>query len=295
MMANLSAAIPAMVTDNFGLTTGNSYQNTFSAGSGSGEFRAVEAAVTAGQILTFGTVYQYAVARLMAAGYQPLGVALAAAAANSQAPVIEQGYVSVAKTTGTAIPNGATVCTSSATATSVTTCAPGQPVMGSDVDGGSGAASGATVALIDLQSVVQPAIATTSVAGLVKPDGTTITISGGVISASGGGGGSNPTVDLVSSGTSNTYSGTTSAYIKWTSTSTSAKAQAIPACASGLAGVMLVVKDGAGSAGTAGEVIVITPASGTIDGQGTLTISSNYGSAQMFCDGSTTDWSTFGG
>jgi hypothetical protein len=176
MMNNLSATIPVILTDNNG--AGYSPFNRFTMGRSAGEFRAVEAAVTAGQVLTYGTIYAYHGARPMVPGAQPLGVAQGNAVAFSLVPVIEQGYVTVAKTAGTAIANGSPVCVSAATPTAVTACASavGQPVMGSDVDGVSGAASAATTANIDVQMTMQPAIATTSAPGIVAPDGSTITV-----------------------------------------------------------------------------------------------------------------------
>jgi hypothetical protein len=143
-----------MITDNFGLTSGNSIQNTFSMGLSSGEFRVAEANLTAGQILTYGTTYNYVGAIPMLLGYefQPLGVSLVAASANSLTPVVEKGLAVVNKTTGTAISKGFGACISSATPSSVTACGAGASVsqftIGSAVIA---AASGAATVSIDVQ------------------------------------------------------------------------------------------------------------------------------------------------
>jgi len=186
MMTNLSATVPAMITDNFGLTTGSSYNNTFKVNNASGEWRAIENnPATVGELLTYGTGYNYIGALAMTVGSQPLGVSIAAGASGSLIPVVERGFVSVAKTAGTGIAKGAQACVSSSTPTSVTACSASaggnQFTIGSTVIT---AASGDTTASIDAQIVFVPSTATTSLQGIVQPDGSTITISSGVISAS---------------------------------------------------------------------------------------------------------------
>ena len=55
-------------------------------------------------------------------------------------------------------------------------------------------------------------------------------------------------------------------------------------------GVIVIIKDESGAAGT-NNITIATEGSETIDGSATLVISSNYGVARLYSDG--TDWFSF--
>lgn len=91
-----------------------------------------------------------------------------------------------------------------------------------------------------------------------------------------------PTITVVTSGSSYTILSTDYAVVV-TKTSGSATGLSLPA---GSLGKSFVIKDGKGDAGT--NNITISPASGTIDGQSTFVIRSNYDSVTLVYNG--TEW-----
>lgn len=125
---------------------------------------------------------------------------------------------------------------------------------------------------------------------------TTVTIDGGstgwsftngtfpmVIQGTGGGTGGPSTVNVISTGTTNTLSSlsaprTTQA---WNSASTGGKTQTIPGCTSGIAGYDITVVDEIGDT----EGYNVTPLSGTIQKSGSFTFSNFRQSVTFECDG----------
>ena len=89
-------------------------------------------------------------------------------------------------------------------------------------------------------------------------------------------------------GTTSDTSTNSDATINWNSTTASNKAESLFACSSPTDGLRVIVKDEAGTAST--YPIVITPSSGTIEGQSSFSINSNYGSVTLICDASTSNW-----
>ncbi len=79
--------------------------------------------------------------------------------------------------------------------------------------------------------------------------------------------------------TTNQYQG----IIAWNSATSGAKSETIAACSSSISGMLLTIKDEAGTAGT--NAITVTPASGTIDGASSASISTNKGALRLACDG----------
>ena len=75
--------------------------------------------------------------------------------------------------------------------------------------------------------------------------------------------------------------------IKWTSATTAAKTENLPACSSSLKGTTYVVKDGVGTA--AAYPITLLPASGTIDGAASYAVTVNRQAVLLQCDGGS-DW-----
>ncbi len=72
-------------------------------------------------------------------------------------------------------------------------------------------------------------------------------------------------------------------FINWSSSTASAKTEAIPACSPQIAGLELIIVDEGGTAGT--YSITITPASGQIKYAASLVINTAGGSARLECDG----------
>jgi hypothetical protein len=91
----------------------------------------------------------------------------------------------------------------------------------------------------------------------------------------------------ITSGSSDTLTAT-DVVVNWKSATTAVKAESIPACASGIDGTLYIVKDEQQTAQT--YAIQITPASGTIEGVASFSISAKSGSAQIVCDGANTNW-----
>lgn len=97
---------------------------------------------------------------------------------------------------------------------------------------------------------------------------------------------SNP-IRTISSGTADTAA-TSDGTIAWNSSSASPKDQTIYACAPGVNGNILNIKDEAATAGT--YAITITPVSGTIEKAASLQLMFNSGAITIQCDGSVGNW-----
>ena len=117
-------------------------------------------------------------------------------------------------------------------------------------------------------------LGSTTTPGALQPDGSTIGVSGGVISVIGGGGGGGAIYQneqVVSSGlTTTTTSASTNVF--WNSTATGIKTDTIPAATGSKK--LLTITDVAGTAGNAGNYITAVPASGNIIGNALVYTSS---------------------
>ena len=166
---------------------GANHFNRFSTDRATGELDWTESGVTAGQIMSYGTQYNYfdVATGVVSATTTPRGIAAQTVAQYGMVPIITQGYAVANKTTAAALASGSPVCVSVATPASITTCAPGANIIGNDMDA-YGATAAATTANIQVHLAPQPMIATTSVAGLVKPgSGLTVTADGTLSAGSG--------------------------------------------------------------------------------------------------------------
>ena len=99
------------------------------------------------------------------------------------------------------------------------------------------------------------------------------------------------TYRAVASGTTDTAT-TSDGTVGWNSASTSAKSETIYTCNSSVASRTLAIADEKGTAST--YAITITPASGTVQGAASITISQNFGNVILQCDGSS-NWVNIGG
>jgi hypothetical protein len=112
----------------------------------------------------------------------------------------------------------------------------------------------------------------------------------GVLKTIGAGGGT-PTQTVVSSGLTQTISGplTNDQVVLWTSATSGIKATTIPTATGSLRYITVV--DGAGTAGTAGQQMTITPVGGVVLGSafGTTTIIDDWGAITLF-DSSVNTW-----
>lgn len=97
----------------------------------------------------------------------------------------------------------------------------------------------------------------------------------------------NNPIRIISSGTTDTAT-STDGTVAWNSASASAKSQTIYACAAGVNGRSLIIKDEKGTAGTYN--VTITPVSGTIDNASNFTLQFNLQSVTLQCDGTNTNW-----
>ena len=99
----------------------------------------------------------------------------------------------------------------------------------------------------------------------------------------------NNPIRSISTGDTDTAS-STDGTIAWNSATTSAKTESIYACASGVSGRVLIIKDEKGTAEA--YPIMITPASGTIDNGSSIVLGANYQAVTLQCDGTSsgTNW-----
>src|SRR5271169_3998022 len=127
---------------------------------------------------------------------------------------------------------------------------------------------------------VTPGLATTGSFGVVQPDGTTITISNGMISAAATSGVSR----IVATGTSDTAT-TADGTIVWNSSSSSAKTETLPQCTSlaPIVGHTFWVKGAKGDEATNSITVQATGGS-TFDGNGSAIISVAHGGYGFQCD-----------
>lgn len=117
---------------------------------------------------------------------------------------------------------------------------------------------------------------------ITAPSGHVITLGSPVSAASG----QLVAVRRITGSTTASDTATASDYlIAWDTTDAAPKAEDIPACSSGIGGQTYVVKDEEGNAAT--YAIIVTPASGTIDGAASVAVSTNHGSVRLTCDGAT--------
>lgn len=127
---------------------------------------------------------------------------------------------------------------------------------------------------------VTPGLATTGAFGIVEPDGTTITISNGVISATAASGVSR----VIASGTSD-HATTADGTIVWNSSTSAAKTEVLPQCTSSAPSVGHVfwVKGAKGDEAT-NNITVQATGSSTFDGNGTAIINVALGGYGFQCD-----------
>jgi hypothetical protein len=127
---------------------------------------------------------------------------------------------------------------------------------------------------------VTPGLATTASFGIVQPDGTTIAISNGVISATAASGVSR----VVASGATDSAS-TADNTIVWNSTSSSAKTEILPQCTSSapIVGHTFWVKGAKGDEGT-NNITVLATGGSTFDGSGSAIINGARGGYGFQCD-----------
>jgi len=128
---------------------------------------------------------------------------------------------------------------------------------------------------------VTPGLATTSAFGIVKPDGMTITISNGVITATVPASGVSR---VVSSGTTDSAT-TTDGTIVWNSSSSSSKTETLPQCTSSapIVGHTFWVKGANGDEAT-NNIIVQAAGGSTFDGNGSAIINVALGGYGFQCD-----------
>jgi hypothetical protein len=132
---------------------------------------------------------------------------------------------------------------------------------------------------------VTPGLATTSSFGIVEPDGTTLTISAGLISATSYSG----ITRTVASGTADNAA-TTDGTIVWNSATLAAKIETLPQCSSSasIAGHTFWVKGAKGDEAT-NHITVQASGGSTFDGgHATAIINVAYGGYGFQCDGGTT-------
>ncbi len=127
---------------------------------------------------------------------------------------------------------------------------------------------------------VTPGLATTGSFGVVQPDGTTIAISNGVISATAASGVSR----VVASGTTD-FASTADSTIVWNSSSSSAKTEILPQCTSSapIAGHTFWIKGAKGDEET-NNITVQAAGGSTFDGSGSAIINAARGSYGFQCD-----------
>jgi hypothetical protein len=99
---------------------------------------------------------------------------------------------------------------------------------------------------------------------------------------SGGGGGWQPVIRVITSGASDTAS-TSDITIAWDSADAAPKAETVPGCTLALKAKLYVFKDEIASAQV--YPITVTPTTGTIDGEMNYTLYTNLSSMTMQCDG----------
>lgn len=99
----------------------------------------------------------------------------------------------------------------------------------------------------------------------------------------------NNPIRIISSGTTDTAS-STDGTVAWNSSSSSAKTETIYACAAGVNGKVLILKDEIGTA--ASYNITITPASGAIDNKANFILNFNLQAVTLQCDGTNSNWMT---
>lgn len=128
---------------------------------------------------------------------------------------------------------------------------------------------------------VTPGLATTGSFGLVKPDGTTITISNGVITSTVPASGVSR---IVSSGTTDSAT-TTDGTIVWSSSSSSSKTETLPQCTSSvpIGGHTFWVKGAKGDEAT-NNITVQAAGGSTFDGYGSAIINVAFGGYGFQCD-----------
>ena len=130
---------------------------------------------------------------------------------------------------------------------------------------------------------VAPGVATTSAIGLVKPDGTTLTITaGGTLSSTSYTG----VTRTVGSGIIDSASATDGTIV-WNSSTSSAKTETLPQCTSGAGsnGHTFWVKDGHGDANT-NNITIQASGGSTFDGtNGSAIINVDHGGYGFQCDG----------
>jgi hypothetical protein len=131
---------------------------------------------------------------------------------------------------------------------------------------------------------VTPGLATTGAFGIVKPDGTTLTISDGIISATSYG----AVTRTVASGTTDTAT-TADGTIVWNSSTSSAKTETLPQCTSSasIAGHTFWIKGAKGDEAT-NNITVQASGGSTFDGNGTAIVTVAYGGYGFQCDGGST-------
>lgn len=121
-------------------------------------------------------------------------------------------------------------------------------------------------------------------------NGDCITGSGGVWQALACPAGTAAVTNRITTGTTNTLSSITTPFTTelWVSATSGAKTDNVPGCVSGLNNDFLIENDGQGTAGT--NPITVTPATGTIEGGASYTITVNNGPVFFQCDGTATQW-----
>ena len=126
---------------------------------------------------------------------------------------------------------------------------------------------------------VTPGLATASAFGIIEPDGTTITISNGVISATAASGVSR----VVSSGTADSATAADQTIV-WNSSSSAAKTETLPQCTSSAPSVghIFWVKGAKGDEAT--NNITVQSSFTTFDGHGTAVINVANGGYGFQCD-----------
>jgi hypothetical protein len=131
---------------------------------------------------------------------------------------------------------------------------------------------------------VTPGLATTGAFGIVKPDGRTLTISNGLLSATSYDG----VTRTVASGATDTAT-TADGTIVWNSATSSAKTQTVPQCTSSadVAGHTFWVKGAKGDEATNNITVQATGGS-TFDGNAHAIVNVAYGAYGFQCDGSST-------
>jgi hypothetical protein len=131
---------------------------------------------------------------------------------------------------------------------------------------------------------VTPGLATASAFGIVKPDGSTLAISNGVLSATSYDG----ITRTVESGTIDSAAATDGTIV-WNSSSSSAKTETLPQCTSsaGIAGHTFWVKGAKGDEAT-NNITVQASGGSTFDGNAHAIVNMPYGAYGFQCDGGST-------